>query len=188
MNILTDMLPSFVCINGTNYPINTDFRVWIKVTQAFVNRCSDGGQIGQLFFELFNSVPNEPVEDIMKALFEFYNPPSKMAAGNKNEAKKRQFDYDYDDELIYAGFLQQYNIDLTATNLHWWKFKALMNNLGESTQFAKVVGYRAMDLSEIKDKEQRKWYAKMKRLYRLPDNRTEEEKERDFCDAIAGVF
>jgi hypothetical protein len=44
--------------------------------------------------------------------------------------------------------------------------------------------YRAVDLSKIKDKDQKEHYKKLKIKYALPDNRTEEEKEQDFANAL----
>ena len=47
------------------------------------------------------------------------------------------------------------------------------------------MGYRAMDLTKIKDKDMKKYYKKLKKLYALPDMRTEEEKENDFAEAFS---
>jgi hypothetical protein len=46
------------------------------------------------------------------------------------------------------------------------------------------MGYRAVDLSKIKDKDQKKKYKALKQAWALPDERTEEEKERDFADSF----
>ena len=82
--------------------------------------------------------------------------------------------------------MQQYGIDLQDIEyLHWWKFKALFNGLAENTQFVKIMGYRAMDISKIKDKKEKKRYRELQRLYALPDMRTEEEKEYDFAEAFS---
>jgi hypothetical protein len=35
---------------------------------------------------------------------------------------------------------------------------------------------------------EKRYYRKMKQIYALPDNRTQEEKERDFNNAIANMF
>ena len=51
--------------------------------------------------------------------------------------------------------------------MHWWKFKALMENLNEDTQFVKIMGYRAIDISKIKDKEEKARYKKLKKIYAL---------------------
>ena len=79
----------------------------------------------------------------------------------------------------------QYKIDLNSIKyLHWWKFKALFKSLNEKTQFVKIMGYRAMNLSKIKDKEMKSNYKRMQKLYALPDMRTEEEKEADFAEQL----
>ena len=58
----------------------------------------------------------------------------------------------------------------------------LFNSLNKNTHFVEIMGYRAIDLSKIKDKEEKARYKKLKRLYNLSDMRTEEEKENDFAN------
>ena len=74
--------------------------------------------------------------------------------------------------------MEQYKIDLQEIEyMHWWKFRALFDGLNENTEIVKIMGYRSMDLSKIKDTERRNYYKKMKRLHALPDMRTIEEKK-----------
>mgnify|MGYP001860472600 CR=1 FL=1 len=81
--------------------------------------------------------------------------------------------------------MKQYNIDLNEIDyLHWFKFKSLFEGLDDDNRICQIMSYRAIDLSKIKDKEQKKKYKKLKMKYALPDNRTEEEKETDFADAL----
>ena len=102
-----------------------------------------------------------------------------------NKKGKQIYSYEFDDEHIYSAFMEQYKIDLNSIKyLHWWKFKALFNDLNENIQFSKIMSYRAMDLSKIKDKDMKKQYRKLKTLYALPDMRSEEEKESDFADEL----
>ena len=120
---------------------------------------------------------------------DFYSTEKLQKSNKRSEKKsKRVYDFEIDSELIYAAFMQQYKIDLSTVDLHWWKFKALFNSLSEDTQFIKVVRYRSMDLSKIKDKDQKKFYREMKSFYRLPDNRTEKEKEEGLNNALSGLF
>lgn len=82
--------------------------------------------------------------------------------------------------------MEQYNIDLNSIKyLHWWKFKALFNSLNENVLFSKIMSYRVIDLSKIKDKAIKKQYKQLKELYKLPDMRSEEEKENDFAEAFS---
>ena len=101
------------------------------------------------------------------------------------EESKQIYSYEFDDELIYSAFRDQYRINLqTIPYLHWWEFKAMFSGLKEDNLIVKIMGYRAMDLSKIKDKEEKKYYKKLKKLYALPDMRTEEQKEADFGKAF----
>ena len=44
------------------------------------------------------------------------------------------------------------------------------------------MSIRAVDLSDISDKKQRSYYKKLKRLFALDDNRSEEQRENDMAD------
>lgn len=103
-------------------------------------------------------------------------------AGKK---EKQIYSYEFDAEYIYSAFMEQYNIDLNSINyLHWWKFKALFTSLNENVLFSKIMGFRTINLSKIKDKSMKEYYKKMKKIYALPDMRSEEEKEEDFANAL----
>ena len=102
------------------------------------------------------------------------------------ENTKRIYSYEFDNELIYSAFKDQYNIDLQEIEyLHWWKFKAMFDSLKDDNKIVEVMGYRAVNLSKIKDKEMKKHSKKMQKLYALPDMRSEEEKENDFAEAFS---
>ncbi len=189
MSILTDKLPETLEIKGKICSIKTDFRVWLRFTELISEgeniKPSDVAEIFRLIFEELPPNFFDAISEVMK----FYTCGERKASKEKTgNASKRIYDFEADAELIYSAFLQQYRIDLTTENLHWHKFKALFNSLSEDTQFIKIVQFRTIKLSEIKDKEQRKYYKKMKELYRLPDNRTEEEKENALNNEISRIF
>lgn len=188
MNILIDNLPDELIVCGEKCHIRSDFKTWIKFTQIITNSEKIGiSAFVEVVKLVFLEIPPK-LDDAITSMMNFYSPPKKQMGEDEGKNGKRIFDFDYDAELIYSGFWQQYKIDLTVVDLHWWQFKALFDSLGEETQFYKVLQYRAMDISKIKDKEQKKFYSKMKRLYKLPDNRTEEEKENAIVDALSAVF
>ena len=98
---------------------------------------------------------------------------------------KQIYSFEFDDKYIYSAFLDQYNINLqTIEYLHWWEFKAMFNGLKDDNEIVKIMGYRAIDLSKIKDKDEKKRYTKLKQQYALPDMRSEEEKEQDFAESL----
>lgn len=186
MNILINKLPTKV--NGVE--INTDFRVSILfellMHETKIRKDIKVMKALQLYYPDFKNISN--FETAIKQMLWFYRCGKELANSKKiNESKSNRknqiYSYEFDDIYIYDAFLQQYNIDLQEIKyMHWWKFKALFDGLTEETQIIKIMQYRSVNLSQIKDAEKRNYYKKMKRLYALPDMRTQEEKEREFAE------
>lgn len=100
--------------------------------------------------------------------------PRKIAGLNN----KQPFDFETDADLIYAGFMQQYGIDLQREDMHWWKFMILLENLGSDTRLQKVMEYRTIDTSSKNlSKEQQKFLKAMQRYFEL-SNTSSEKSER----------
>lgn len=174
--------------------IRTDFRESIKFELLMQdNSISDTDKI-KLALNLYYYEP-EKIQDVKKAIKDilwFYkcgkedkNVDSENEENNVSNKQKQIYSYEFDAEYIYSAFMEQYKIDLNSIKyLHWWKFKALLISLNENILFSKIMGYRAMNINKIKDKDMKKHYKKMKKIYALPDMRSEEEKENDFADAL----
>lgn len=187
-NLLTNKLPQHT---DSGLRIRTDFRESIKFELLMQDRDIEDERKVKMILNLYYYRP-EQITNIKQALEEvvwFYAGGDKKENSNKtakNNNKKQIYSYEFDAEYIYSAFMQQYKIDLNSIRyLHWWKFKALFVNLNEDVLFSKIMQYRAIELNTIKDKEMKKFYKKMKRLYALPDMRTEEEKEYDFGEAFS---
>ena len=104
---------------------------------------------------------------------------------SENSKNKHIYSFEYDADLIYSAFKDQYKLDLNEIKyLHWFKFKALFEGLKSDNKICEIMGYRAIDLSKIKDKEEKNRYRKLQREYALPDNRSVKEKEQDFANAL----
>lgn len=186
-NMLINKLPQHT---DSGLRIRTDFRESIKFELLMQDRTIEDEKKIRMILNLYYYRPSE-IRDVKKALEEilwFYKggEQKKENIRKKEETSKKQiYSYEFDAEYIYSAFMQQYKIDLNSINyLHWWKFKALFINLNEDVLFSKIMEYRAVELSSIKDKEKKKFYKKMKSLYKLPDMRTEEEKENDFANNL----
>lgn len=127
------------------------------------------------------------LEMALKDIMWFYQCGKEKKTSHKNKKinngkKNYIYSYEYDADYIYSAFMQQYKMDLTEIEyLHWWKFRALFEGLNKDTKIVEIMGYRAMDLSKIKDKKEKKFYKNMKELYDLPDMRTTLQKEQDFA-------
>lgn len=192
MNILIDKLPT----EKDGLIINTSFRACILFEIMMTDKkISDENKILATLDLFFNNLPSNyekalknPSQALQVALW-FYKgdlkEDIKKEVGYKEKNVTKQvrndiYSFEFDDEYIFDSFLEQYNIDLNEIDLHWWKFKAMFKGLNENLLFSKIMSYRAIDLSKIKDKEEKKRYKKLKEIYKLPDMRTQEEKEAEF--------
>ena len=84
----------------------------------------------------------------------------------QNNSKKKIYSYEHDADLIYTAFLDQYRLDLNDIDyLHWFKFKAMFEGLKSDNKICEIMGYRAIDVSKIKDKEENYEVAEEKKCY-----------------------
>ncbi|WP_346962404.1 bacteriophage Gp15 family protein [Clostridium sp.] len=179
MNLLIDLLPNKVNIEGEDYEINSDFRTSILFELLMQdNTISEEDKIIQALELYYPKLPKD-INKAIEGVLWFYR-CGKDEVENKNKGTGKStnvYSYNYDDDYIYSAFLDQYGIDLQDVEyLHWWKFKAMFKSLKEDNEVVKIMGYRAMDVNKIKDKEQKAHYAKMQELYKIPINKDEEEK------------
>ncbi len=196
MNILIDQLSTILKDRIGNIEFNTDFRTSILFEMMMMDRkISKEDKVANAIL-LYYPNPKE-IKDISKAIDDilwFYSCrriEDLNSTENKKKSKNRSgkntniYDYEYDDGYIYSAFLQQYGIDLQDIGyLHWWKFKAMFNSLSSDTKIVEIMEYRSIDLGQIQDKKEKAKYKKLKEIYRLPDMRTEEEKENDFGSSL----
>lgn len=184
MNILIDILPTYVEIDNKKYGINSDFRTSILFELMIEDKeLSDEDKVCITLELYYKEVPENITKAIEKALW-FYKggkdddlekSNNKRVKGKSNR-KIKAYSFEYDAEYIYSAFLSQYSIDLQDIGyLHWWKFKAMFKSLKEDNEIVKIMGYRSMDISKIEDKSQRKFYKEMKELYKLPEKASKKD-------------
>lgn len=127
------------------------------------------------------------LEKAVEGIVRFY--ACEKAADTKSGKREAPIvDFSEDCGMIAAAFYHDYGIDLWKEDLHWWQFRELFASLGEENKIVKVMGYRSIDPGKVTDKEQKKFYRRMKKLYKLRDKRTEEEKQRDFSEELSDIF
>lgn len=180
MNLLIDIVPTTVNIDNEEYEINSDFRT--SILFELLMQDSSIGEEDKISMALqlyYPVIPNDIKEAIDKMLW-FYRcgkDITKSKESGKGKSVTQIYSFEHDDDYIYSAFMDQYNIDLQdIKNLHWWKFKAMFKSLKEDNEIVKIMGYRSMDLSKIKDKEEKAYYKKMQELYKLPISKDEKEK------------
>lgn len=193
-NLLTDRLPAALTIGGRRYPVFTDFRRWILVTELFAEEEVPAGRKLELAAKL---IFREPVSPEMEDPAEWYRSladgilwfvscgkpvfrdgerPAEQHLPPKTEAV---LDFTQDAERILAAFWQTYGIDLgdPAVTLHFWKFMALLRNLPRETEFMRAVSLRRTDPAKIENEELRRQIRRAKAGVRIRRIRTTEGKE-----------
>lgn len=193
MNILIDDLSTILKERIGDIEFNTDFRIGLLFEMLMQDKKIPDKIKASQAINLYYQNPSQ-IKDYEKAIDDIIWFYSCRKSDYKQKNKKAEngvqkeikiYDYEYDDEYIYSAFLQQYGIDLQDIKyLHWWKFKAMFNSLTDDTKIVEIMGYRAIDLNSIKDKEEKKRYKRLKNIYRLPDMRSEKEKQADFGSAF----
>lgn len=197
MNILLDTLPEYVSVDGESYFIDTDFRTFIIFEKVILDPDLDSRErIKTLLDLVYTDALPENINGAFNAALEVYRCGEKDSGkqsrnrknGNVELKPKLIYDYEFDAPYIYAAFLAQYGIDLNDIEyLHWWKFQALFKGLTSANKIVEIMGYRAIDLSTVKDKDECSRLAKLKRIYDLPTNYSFEDKVAMAGSSFGGV-
>lgn len=196
-NLLIDSLPETVEVDGREFSINHDFRTGILFELLIYDpEVTPEEKVAQIFDLYFDGNPDVPrTKEAVNALLAFYrcekreNKAAKRLSKrtNGNQQPKRIYDFEHDDAYIYAAFLSEYGIDLNDIEyLHWWKFSAMFSALGDEQKICKIMGYRAADLSKIKNKQEKERMTRLKVLYALPNAASKEDKVAHAASVFAG--
>lgn len=207
MNLLIDVPPDNVEIEGREYEINSDFRTSILFEMLMMDDDVDTDtkmmQAVELYFGEYPS--GENIADVLKAIMWFYqcgrtdkertvDKPVRRPGENddadhdelvEENKDEKVYSYDYDDEYIYAAFLEQYGVDLVdVPYLHWWKFRAMFKGLNSDCQFVKIMGYRATRITKNMSKTEKEYLRKMKKIHALPASEKEMQEHNTLADAL----
>lgn len=194
MNILIDLVPDKVMIGGREYDINSDFRTSILFELLMLDVKLTDAEKGPLALELYFSEQEiDPAdrEEAIECISWFYscgrdNEPGEGSGSSGGTSMT--YCFNYDSGYIFSAFLDQYGIDLQDEDMHWWKFRALFRGLKDDTMISKIMGYRSMTIDKNMSDAEKKHYRKLKRIYAIPDPRTDDEKERDFNNSLSIAF
>lgn len=175
-NMLTEKLPT----KYKGYHINTDFKCGIKISLAL-----DDWQLGdeERVLTALSLLYGEGIPDDMnialdglrwfltcgkeadKASYSDIDDVDNAKESVNVKGDDISFDFEVDASNIYAAFLKNYNIDLTKTDMHWFKFIALFSNL-KNTSLNDMMYYRTIDLSQYKGEQKAEMKA-LKERYKI---------------------
>ena len=155
MNLLLDRLPT----EHEGLKIDTNFRSFILFELLMQdNKVNEQDKIALALNIFYKEVPND-LKKAINVILWFYargDTDKKNSKKTEKNDKERIYSYEHDANYIYSALLSQYGIDLNEIEyLHWWKFKSLFEGLNDENKICEIMGYRAVDLSKIKDKDQK---------------------------------
>ena len=190
MNLLTTALPDTITVDGREYAIHTDFRDWIRFCEMLLDE--DLKEEEKVYIALMMYTEEQPdnIQLALKGLTDFYLMAEEVVSDQEEQLEehteetevtpKPVYDWTVDSAYIIGSFQKEYGIDLTNIKyMHWWRFKALFTSIIEF-DLEERIGYRALDTSKIKDKDERKRLDRIKKSLMLKTNVSDEE--------IGGVF
>jgi hypothetical protein len=159
------------------YLLNTDFKVGILLTLLLEDEdIPDDLKYLQAFDLLYKDKVPDDMELAVEGLIWFISCGKSelfYADGYKEDkCSEKCIDFTQDHLDIWGAFWAR-GIDLTVTNMHWFKFMSAIGNLGDCPLSTKI-GYRATELKDMKG-ETRAYYAKLKEKYRVRKIVTREE-------------
>lgn len=143
MNSLCDALPYSVEVDGQEYRLTPAFdNVLQMYAQLDDEDLTDAERMELMLYYLTDDGPQDA--RILTAACEALFPTERKPKA----AAKKAFDFVQDADLIYAGFMQAYGLDLIDQQgkLHWLKFLALLQGLPSNTRFREVVEIRLRPL------------------------------------------
>jgi len=181
-NFAMDPPPTELSVGGSYYPIDTDYRTWLRALGAIrklnynpktieaMQELSDG--LMDLQVLVFGGVlTDESPGDVLDAITGFLKgyPGAPVNGSPSADAPTISFEYDLNEIII--AIQDQHGVDCSYRRtepLHWWEFLLLFNTLaGEHyiLRLSEIRGYTG------NDKEMRR----RKNLYALPVEFTAEE-------------
>ena len=180
--------PRYARIGDKKYPINTDFRVAIECQNiALDENIGDYERALAIIYKLFGEEGLNDTDNQVKLLeiAQKYLSCGKEITNTNNVQPDMDFTEDMD--YIEASFMSDYNIDLTNTQMHWWKFYNLINGLsnselGNCCVLNRIRNIRTFDTKDIKDEKTLKEINEAKKQvalnrYKKENHLTKEQEE-----------
>lgn len=187
MNLFYEDFPNAITVEGRDIPIVTDFREYVRLMDMLKDDSLNSSE-KRYFLEQYFLVPPDDFEKAMDSLTDFIvmktdcKSEYEVKDNEDAESKKELYSFEYDYPFIFSAFLSEYGINIrTIKYMHWWNFRLLFDGLSEKTEIKQRIMYRSIDLSTIKNKDERERIRKIQNAIQLPQN---EVSDYDIGDAF----
>ena len=182
MNILMDRLPSAVQIDEVAVPINTDFRVCLRIIIAMEDEELTTQEKLSVMLQLLygNDIPANTTSAVEMGI-RFLDAISGTTNGGQQEASNegRLYSFSHDATYIFSAFRQSHGIDLEKEDMHWWKFVTLFMDLDSECFFCTLINLRRQRQKGKMTKEEREYYYRIRHIVDLPQSGRKLDPEED---------
>ena len=175
-NLLFGYLPEAITASGTEYPVNCGFRTWLWAGEILKSYEAVQRKLPKLFKLCYKDARPDNEGVALSGIMRFY----KDAFPRYKSNGKSVFSADFDAQVIYSGFKKCYGIDLSRTDIHWYRFAPLLYELSDCA-FSTIMSIRSADGGSV-PRGMEKQYAKSKAAFAIPGHDT------DFAQSLAGLF
>jgi hypothetical protein len=170
-------LPKTLTVNGTEYPIRTDFRDVLNVLVAFEDpNLEDADKVYvcmTVIYEDFKKIPEEDLNEAYRQAIWFID---NGKVDEKHHPKT--MDWEQDATLIFPAVNKVAGFEVRAADyIHWWTFLGYFMEIGESS-FSTILSLRQKKAKgKSLDKWEREFWSENADLCKLKPKLTEEEEE-----------
>lgn len=157
--MLLQDLPESVIIDGIKYPIASDFKALCAIELCLLEKTPNG--INEKLHRIFcgnqaldwfykGNVPTnkKKANYELLAFHRCYKEQKESTTSSVKKTIMRGYDFEVDSGAIFSAFLLR-GIDLTKCNMHWFKFKAIFQDLPEDCLMRKLMHWRTADTSKM---------------------------------------
>lgn len=175
MNPMLTRFPEAVRIGGVRYPLNTDFRVGLRIMAAYedpgLTRVEKQIVLCRLLYQAQPPDFAQAVQEGVRFLDGGERPRGPQGA--------RVYSFTQDGAYIYSAVLQTHGIDLQTARMHWWKFRMLFLDLHEDTTFQRMVSLRSRREKGLLTKEEKRLWLDMADILDLREPDPERDRARE---------
>lgn len=183
--------PTTATIDGRVYKLNTDYRVGLRIMDAYEDAELLPVERAAIMVRLlFEEVPHNKQKAIELAA-KFLNAGIEREQDEGTDAPRRRFySWSKDAQWIYSAFRRSHNIDLDSIeHLHWWAFTYLFGDLSADSFICRLIDLRVRRDKGKLTKEEREFCSEHSAIIDLDntadDDETNSARQR-FLDLIKG--
>lgn len=166
-NLLRNRLPTTVEFENIEYPVDYRFSTILKIFALLYDDLFPEEERLKRAIKLFYS--DKYPENLSVAVYlmlQFISDADDLPQEEHTASREQLLSFEEDANMIYSYFLRVYHIDLQENQIHWYKFKALVQDVGEIPLLSSVINIRSTDVSTI-PAERRNKFMKIKNQFSL---------------------